>query len=90
VCWGTPAIPVLRTLRQEGQEFEVSLGYLEKTCLKQTKRCTCHNRTRKQQKKNPKPGLLSKHEALCSNPNIITKKKKNLATIHLGAIITTM
>jgi hypothetical protein len=76
VCWGTPAIPVLRTLRQEGQEFEVSLGYLEKPCLKQTKRCTCHNRTRKQKKKTPNLACLASMKPYVQTPISSPRKKK--------------
>jgi hypothetical protein len=32
--WYTPVILALRTLRQEDQEFKVSLGHIERPCLK--------------------------------------------------------
>jgi hypothetical protein len=36
VWWCTPVIPASRRLRQKGHEFEVSPGYIERPCLKQT------------------------------------------------------
>jgi hypothetical protein len=32
--WSTPVIPALGILRQENHEFEASLGYTERFCLK--------------------------------------------------------
>jgi hypothetical protein len=37
VWWLTPVIPALRGLRQENQEFEASLGYIARCCLKRKK-----------------------------------------------------
>jgi hypothetical protein len=36
--WLTPVITVVRRLRQEDGEFQVSFGYIARHCLKQNKR----------------------------------------------------
>jgi hypothetical protein len=36
-CWLMPVIPALGKLRQEDCKFEVSLVYIMRSCLKQTK-----------------------------------------------------
>jgi hypothetical protein len=37
-CWYTPIIPALRRSKQKDHEFEASLGYTARTCLKKRKR----------------------------------------------------
>jgi hypothetical protein len=45
--WYTPVVPALRRLRQENCEFQASLDYIVKPCLKKNKT----NKTKKKGKK---------------------------------------
>jgi hypothetical protein len=40
--WHTPIIPPLGRLRQEDQEFEASMGYIARHCLKKKKKKAGH------------------------------------------------
>jgi hypothetical protein len=40
VWWLTPVIPALGRLRQEGSEFEASLSYIARSCLRTKQRGT--------------------------------------------------
>jgi hypothetical protein len=40
VWWHTPVIPGVRRLRQENHQFEASMGYIVKPCLKTTTKNT--------------------------------------------------
>jgi hypothetical protein len=57
-----PVIPVLRRLKQETHEFEATLGYIVRSCLKK------NNQTNKQTKK----PLFSSYEKNFPFPQILT------------------